>query len=125
MTGRVQDKVALITGAARGQGRSHAVRLAEEGARVIVVDLPEAAGRDVSRYSPYPMATEADLARTVELVEAAGGEALPVHADVRDENELAAAVATGLDRFGRLDIVSANAGITGFTGKAWELSREN
>lgn len=125
MTGRVQDKVALITGAARGQGRSHAVRLAEEGARVIVVDLPEAAGRDVSRYSPYPMATEADLGRTVELVEAAGGEALPVHADVRDENELAAAVATGLDRFGRLDIVSANAGITGFTGKAWELSREN
>lgn len=125
MTGRVQDKVALVTGAARGQGRSHAVRLAEEGARVIVVDLPEAAGRDVSRYSPYPMATEADLGRTVELVEAAGGEALPVHADVRDENELAAAVATGLDRFGRLDIVSANAGITGFTGKAWELSREN
>lgn len=67
MTGRVQDKVALVTGAARGQGRSPAVRLAEEGARVIAVDLPEAAGRDVSRYSPYPMATEADLARTVGL----------------------------------------------------------
>jgi (+)-trans-carveol dehydrogenase len=125
MTGRVQDKVALITGAARGQGRSHAIRLAEEGARVIAVDLPEAACKDVSRYSPYPMATEADLAATVGLVEAAGGEALAVPADVRDEDELTAAVAAGLARFGRLDIVSANAGITGFTGKAWELSREN
>jgi SDR family mycofactocin-dependent oxidoreductase len=125
MTGRVQDKVALITGAGRGQGRSHAIRLAEEGARVIAVDLPDDASKDVSRYSPYPMATEADLAETVRLVAAAGGDAIGVHADVRNEDQLAAAVAAGVERFGRLDVVSANAGITGFTGKAWELSREN
>jgi NAD(P)-dependent dehydrogenase (short-subunit alcohol dehydrogenase family) len=54
MTGRVQDKVALVTGAGRGQGRSHVVRLAEEGARVIAVDLPAAASKDVSRHSPVP-----------------------------------------------------------------------
>ena len=125
MTGRVQDKVALVTGAGRGQGRSHVIRLAEEGARVIAVDLPEAASKDVSRYSPYPMATEADLAETVRIVAAAGGEAVGLYADVRDESDLAAAVAAGVARFGRLDIVSANAGITGFTGKAWELSRDN
>jgi (+)-trans-carveol dehydrogenase len=125
MTGRVTGKVALITGAGRGQGRSHAIRLAEEGARVIAVDLPDAASKAVSGFSPYPMATEADLAETVRMVAAAGGDAISVHADVRDEHQLAAAVAAGLERFGRIDIVSANAGITGQTGKAWELSREN
>jgi (+)-trans-carveol dehydrogenase len=125
MTARVQGKVALITGAARGQGRSHAVRLAEEGARVIAVDLPDAASKDVSRYSPYPMATESDLADTVRIVTAAGGEAIGVPADVREQDQLDAAAAAGLARFGRIDIVSANAGITGMTGKAWELSREN
>ena len=125
MSGRVQDKVALITGAGRGQGRSHAVRLAGEGARVIALDLPDAASKDVSRYSPYPMATEADLAETVRIVTAAGGEAVGLPADVRQQDELDAAVAAGLARFGRIDIVSANAGITGFTDKAWLLSREN
>jgi (+)-trans-carveol dehydrogenase len=125
MTGRVRDKVALITGAGRGQGRSHAIRLAEEGARVIAIDLPDAASKDVSRYSPYPMATEADLAETVRIVAAAGGEAVGLYADVRQQEDLDAAVAAGLSRFGRIDIVSANAGITGVTGKAWELSREN
>ncbi len=125
MSGRVQDKVALITGAGRGQGRSHAVRLAGEGARVIAVDLPDAASKDVSRYSPYPMATEADLAETVRVVTAAGGEAVGLPADVRQQDELDAAVAAGLARFGRIDIVSANAGITGFTDKSWLLSRED
>jgi SDR family mycofactocin-dependent oxidoreductase len=124
VTGRVQGKVALITGAGRGQGRSHAIRLSEEGARVIAVDLPDRAGRELSRLSPYPMATEADLTETVRLAEAVGGEAIAVLADVRDYDGLATAVAAGLDRFGRIDIVSANAGITGCTGKAWELSRE-
>jgi (+)-trans-carveol dehydrogenase len=124
MAGRVQGKVALITGAGRGQGRSHAVRLAEEGARVIAVDLPDPASKDLNRLSPYPMATEADLAETVRLVEATGAEAIAVPADVRDYDGLVAAAAAGLDRFGRIDIVSANAGITGVTGKAWELGRE-
>ena len=125
MAGRVQDKVALITGAGRGQGRSHAVRLAEEGARIVAVDLSDAASTDLSRLSPYAMATEADLAETVRMVTVAGGEAVAAHADVRDPGELAAAVAAGLDRFGRIDIVSANAGITGVTGRAWELTRES
>jgi (+)-trans-carveol dehydrogenase len=124
VAGRVQGKVALITGAGRGQGRSHAVRLAEEGARVIAIDLPDGAGRELNRLSPYAMATEADLTETIRLAQAVGGEAIAVLADVRDYDELAAAVAVGLDRFGRIDIVSANAGITGFTGKAWELGRE-
>jgi (+)-trans-carveol dehydrogenase len=63
-TGRVAGKVAFITGAGRGQGRSHAVRLAEEGADVIAVDLSEEASKDIGRFSPYPMATEADLEET-------------------------------------------------------------
>lgn len=125
MTGRVQDKVALVTGAARGQGRSHAVLLAAEGARVIAVDLSDAASAEVGRRSPYAMASEADLAETSAMVTAAGGEVIAIPADVREQSELDAAVAAGLDRFGRLDIVVANAGITGFTGKAWELNREN
>ena len=124
-TGRVAGKVALITGAARGQGRSHAVLLAEEGADVIAVDLPDAASKDVSRFSPYPMATEADLEETARLVTAVGGSVLACHADVRDQDSLDAAVAAGLDRFGHIDIGCANAGIGGFYGSAWECSREN
>lgn len=125
ITGRVAGKVAIITGAARGQGRSHAVRLAEEGADVIVVDLPDAASKDISRFSPYPMATEADLEETARLVTAVGGGVLACHADVRDQDSLDAAVAAGLDRFGHIDIASANAGIGGFYGSAWEYTREN
>jgi (+)-trans-carveol dehydrogenase len=124
-TGRVAGKVALITGAARGQGRSHAVRLAEEGADVIVVDLPDEASKDISRFSPYPMATEADLEETARLVAAAGGGVLACLADVRDQDALDAAVAAGLDRFGRIDIASVNAGIGGHYASAWECTREN
>jgi NAD(P)-dependent dehydrogenase (short-subunit alcohol dehydrogenase family) len=94
-TGRVAGKVALITGAARGQGRSHAVRLAEEGADVIVVDLPDAASKDISRFSPYPMATEADLEETARLVTAVGGSVLACQADVRDQDSLDAADGEG------------------------------
>jgi (+)-trans-carveol dehydrogenase len=122
---RVSGKVALVTGAARGQGRSHAVRLAEEGAAVIAVDLSDEASKDISRYSPYPMATEADLAETARLVAAAGGDILTCHADVREQDSLDDAVRAALDRFGRIDIVSANAGIGGFYASAWEYSREN
>lgn len=122
--GRVAGKVAFITGAARGQGRSHAVRLAEEGADVIAVDLSEEASKDVSRFSPYPMATEADLEQTAQLVAAAGGRVVTCHADVRDQDALDAAVAAGLSEFGHIDIVSANAGIGGFYRSAWEFSRD-
>jgi (+)-trans-carveol dehydrogenase len=79
MTGRVEGKVAFITGAARGQGRSHAVRLAQEGADVIAVDLCAQVGS-----VPYPMATSEDLANTVKEVEALDRRIIAVQADVRD-----------------------------------------
>ncbi|MBX6388220.1 MAG: mycofactocin-coupled SDR family oxidoreductase [Frankia sp.] len=108
MAGRVEGKVAFITGVARGQGRAHAVRLAEEGADIIGVDL--CAGVDTVGY---PMATEEDLAETVALVEKLGRRIVTSVADVRDEDGLRAAVDAGVARLGRLDIVVANAGIAG------------
>ena len=106
MPGRMQGKVALITGAARGQGRSHAVRLAEEGADIIAVDV--CAQLD---HVPYPMATEADLAETARLVEQHDRRIVTQVADVRDRQPLAAAVAAGVAALGHLDVVVANAGI--------------
>jgi SDR family mycofactocin-dependent oxidoreductase len=108
-TGRFAGQVAFITGAARGQGRSHAVALAEEGADVIAVDI--AAQIDTV---PYPMASEADLAETAELVEKAGGRCVAVKADVRDIHALDAALRSGVSALGRLDMVIANAGILNF-----------
>ena len=107
----LEGKVALITGAARGQGRSHAVRLAEEGADVVVVDVC----RDFDTV-PYPMASRQDLDETCALVERAGRSALSFEADVRDLAALRAAVAQTVERFGRLDVVICNAGITSWLG---------
>ena len=104
--GRVQGKVAFITGAARGQGRSHAIRLAEEGADIIAVDLCE----DVPGTGAAG-ATEADLAQTVKEVEALDRRIIATKADVRDLDAMRAAVDDGVAQLGRLDIVSANAGI--------------
>jgi SDR family mycofactocin-dependent oxidoreductase len=104
--GRFDGKVVLITGAARGQGRSHAVRFAEEGADVIAVDL--CAQID---SVPYPMATPQDLADTVHAVEALDRRILAVTADVRDHAAMSAAVSKGVAELGRLDFVLANAGI--------------
>src|ERR1700753_2859607 len=106
MPGRVAGKVAFITGAARGQGRSHAIRLAQEGADIIAVDLCE----DVATV-PYQGATEADLAQTVKEVEALDRRIIASKADVRNYAELKKAVDEGVAELGRLDIVSANAGI--------------
>jgi SDR family mycofactocin-dependent oxidoreductase len=106
MAGRVEGKVAFITGAARGQGRSHAVRLAEEGAEIIAMDVLE----DYPTVG-YPMATPDDLAETVRLVEALDRRIVARQADVRDAASLARLLDEGVDRLGRLDIVSANAGI--------------
>ena len=106
MAGRVAGKVAFITGAARGQGRSHAIRLAEEGADIIAVDVC----RDYDTVG-YPMATEADLAETVKAVEALDRRIVASQADVRDAGALKAAVDDGVAQLGHLDIVSANAGI--------------
>lgn len=118
MTGRVDGKVAFITGAARGQGRSHAVRLAEEGADIIAVDICKSV-----ETVTYEGATPGDLAQTAELVEKAGGRIVAVEADVRDFAALSDAVDRGISRFGRLDIVCANAGILTM-GAAHEQSEE-
>ncbi|MGW6730796.1 mycofactocin-coupled SDR family oxidoreductase [Nocardia sp. NPDC055029] len=107
MTGRHTDKVAFITGAARGQGRAHAVRLATEGADIIAVDL---AG-PLPAAVPYDSATPADLDETVRLVEATGRRIIAHRVDTRDLDGLRAAADAGVAAFGRLDIVVANAGI--------------
>lgn len=104
--GRVEGKVALITGAARGQGRHHAVRLAEEGADVIVVDICA----DIPGIG-YPMATPEDLEETVRLVEKFDRRAVASVVDVRDRPALHKAVASAIDTFGRIDVVVANAGV--------------
>lgn len=99
-------KVAFITGAARGQGRAEAVQLAKDGADIIAVDIC-----DQIASVPYPLATADDLAATVKLVEDTGARIVARQADVRDKDGLASALQVGLDEFGRLDIVVANAGI--------------
>lgn len=105
--GKLEGKVAFITGAARGQGRSHAVRLAGEGADIIAVDT----SAEVASV-PYALAAAGDLDETVRLVEATGRRILARDADVRDSQALAGAVQAGVGEFGRLDIVLANAGIS-------------
>ena len=114
--GRVAGKVALITGAARGQGRAHALRLASEGADVILVDIC----RQIDTV-PYPMATSGDLSETACSVEALGRRVVTAEVDVRDYGALQAAVDAGVNKLGRLDIVSAGAGIVS-VGSAHELS---
>src|SRR5262249_43277724 len=106
MAGRVEGKVAFITGAARGQGRSHALRLAEEGADIIAVDLSANTGP-----APYPRAGEAALAEPARLGEKLGRRIVARRADVRERSELTAAVTAGVSELGRLDVVVANAGI--------------
>jgi SDR family mycofactocin-dependent oxidoreductase len=110
--GRVDGKVAFITGAARGQGRSHAVRLAEEGADIIAVDLCE----DIASLK-YPLARPEDLEETAVLVEKHGRGIFTAHADVRDVQQLQIALAAGLAEFGKLDTVVANAGVSGIKGE--------
>jgi SDR family mycofactocin-dependent oxidoreductase len=110
--GVVEGKVAFISGVARGQGRSHAVRLAEEGADII--------GFDVCEDDPsveYPLASEADLEETIALVEKTGQQIHAVKADVRDFDAVKEVVDNGVAKFGRLDIVLANAGIMPITGQ--------
>jgi SDR family mycofactocin-dependent oxidoreductase len=106
LEGPLKGRVAFITGAARGQGRAYAVRLASEGANVIAVDLCQPIAS-----VPYPLGTTEDLAATVKLVEDTGARIVAKQADVRHRESLADALRAGLDEFGRLDIVIANAGI--------------
>jgi SDR family mycofactocin-dependent oxidoreductase len=116
--GRLDNKVALITGAARGQGRSHAVRFAQEGADIIALDLC----RDAPTVE-YPLATSEDLEQTAKLVEDLDRRILIREGDVRNNDDLQQLVADGLSEFGRLDIVVANAGI-GSYAPAHELTDE-
>jgi (+)-trans-carveol dehydrogenase len=121
MAGRVEGKVAFITGAARGQGRSHALRLAQEGADIIAIDIAAQIGS-----VPYDLATPADLAETVRQVEALDRRIVATQADVRDYDALKKAVDDGVAQLGRLDIVSSNAGIASYgtieeiTDEAWK-----
>jgi SDR family mycofactocin-dependent oxidoreductase len=118
MMGRVEGKVALVTGAARGQGRNHAVRLAEQGADVIVLDICE----DVSTI-PYGLATEDELQETAERVEKLGRRVVSAKVDIRDAELLDEFVARAVEELGGLDIVSANAGVCGF-GNVLDLTAQ-
>jgi SDR family mycofactocin-dependent oxidoreductase len=105
--GKLDGKVAFISGAARGQGRSHAIRLAQEGADIIAVDICETFGS-----MNYPLATPEDLAQTVKEVEAEGRRILARKGDVRIKSELQSVLDEGIAEFGHLDVVVANAGVT-------------
>src|SRR4051812_5397642 len=118
--GLVDGKVALVTGAGRGQGRSHAVRLASEGADVIAVDLCVADGLETLSYE---LSTEADLDETIGMIEATGRRAVKAIADVRSLSQMEQAVKAGLAELGRIDIVCANAGI-GTWAVVWEMTAE-
>jgi SDR family mycofactocin-dependent oxidoreductase len=120
VTGRMEGKVAFVTGAARGQGRSHALRLAEEGADIVAVDICA----DIDTVTPfYPLATEEELAETVRAVEALDRRIVARRADVRDLDGLQTAFDEGLAELGRIDAVVANAGIATY-GRAWELTAQ-
>ena len=116
--GKFEDRTALITGAGRGQGRSHAIAFAREGASVVLCDIDTDLGT-----VPYGLSRRTDLEETVAMVEEAGGQALSRIADVRDSAALDELVAAGIERFGKIDIAVANAGIAGITTVA-EMSDE-
>ena len=116
MPRRFEGKVVFITGAARGQGRSHAVRFAQEGADIIATDICAPV-----ETPDYPMATAEDLAETARMVEALDQRVVTAQADVRDTSQLDAAVSAGLAEFERIDVVVANAGI-GHYGPALMLT---
>jgi SDR family mycofactocin-dependent oxidoreductase len=106
VTGRLEGKVAVITGAARGQGRSHALRLAEEGADIIAIDICAQI-----ESNPYPLSTPEDLQETVRLVEKLDRRIVARQADVRERDQLRTALDAGLAEFGHVDVIVANAGI--------------
>jgi len=120
MGNRVEGKVALVTGAARGQGRSHAVRLAEEGADIIACDICG----DIDGIG-YPLGSEDELDETVRMIEALDRRVVARKADVRDFAALQGVVDEGVAELGRLDVVVANAGIVDQGPRTWELSEES
>ena len=119
VSGALQGRVAFITGAARGQGRAHAIRLAREGADIIALDICA----PVSESITYAAATPDELAETVRAVEAEGRKVLAREVDIRDDATLRQLVSDGVEQFGRLDILIANAGVLSW-GRVWELTDE-
>ena len=117
--GPLEGRVAFITGAARGQGRAHAIRLASDGADILAVDVC----RPISETITYPLATPEELAETVRAVESTGRKVLAREVDVRDLPALQQVVADGVEQFGRLDILVANAGVLSW-GRVWEMSED-
>lgn len=119
MAGRLEGKVALVSGAARGQGRSHAVRLAQEGADIIAFDVCRRLGTVL-----YPLANSEDLKETVRLVEELDRRIVAREADVRDLSAVQAVVDEGVRELGRLDVVCANAGIVSYADNVWSVTEE-
>jgi SDR family mycofactocin-dependent oxidoreductase len=119
MAGTLEGRVAYVTGAARGQGRAHAARLAAEGADIIAVDVCG----PVSDTITYPASTPEDLAETVRAVEAAGRKVLAREVDIRDLAAQQQVIADGIEQFGRLDVVVANAGVLSW-GRMFEMTEE-
>jgi (+)-trans-carveol dehydrogenase len=117
--GLLEGKVAFITGAARGQGRSHALALAREGADIVALDI----GHDPFETVPYALGTEAELDETIAAIEGLGRRALKGLADVRDLAQIQSVVDAALEMFGGIDIVCANAGIGSFY-VSWEITPE-
>jgi (+)-trans-carveol dehydrogenase len=116
--GKLDGQVALISGASRGQGRTHAVRLAEEGAAIVGYDICE----EMTTVS-YPLGSAAELEETAGLVRERGGRMLTLKADVRDLDALAVVTDAALEEFGRIDIVVGNAAVVNY-GPMWELTEE-
>jgi len=117
--GPLEGRVAFITGAARGQGRAHAVRLAQEGADIVALDVC----KPISEFVTYPMPTPEDLAETARQVEATGRKILAREIDIRDLPAQQRLVADATEQFGRMDILVANAGILSW-GRLFEMSEE-
>ncbi len=117
--GTLDGKVAFVTGAARGQGRSHAVRMAQEGADVIAIDICGPVDDSIT----YPLATSEELAETARLIEAEGRKVLAREVDIRDLAALKQVVADGVAQFGRLDVLVANAGVLSW-GRLFEMPEE-
>jgi NAD(P)-dependent dehydrogenase (short-subunit alcohol dehydrogenase family) len=118
--GQLTDKIALVTGGAKGLGRFYSLALAEAGADIAIFDLGDG-HRDAE--PGYPLGTQADLDEVVSLIKARGQRAVSLTGDVRNQSDLDLAVSTAVKNFGKIDIVVANAGIA-MMGRAWEMSRE-